>query len=481
MSGLQCEKRLWLEIWHRELKADLTASQERVFAVGTAVGEVAQERFPGGRLVQAPFYDLPGSVRETAALLDRMDVPHIYEAAFETDSTHVKVDVLSRIPDGSWHLIEVKSTTSVKPEHVTDAAVQWHVVEGAGLSVSTCSLMHLNKECRYPDLADLFTIQDISERARGVRAEVPAIIERMQAVAASATEPGIPIGTHCTKPYECPFKSHCWRAVPEQSIFTIPGLPSGTKDSLAARGVFRVIDAPAEDLSGTQAAYVEMVRRGEPVIDVPAVQAAIGALEYPLYFLDFETCANAIPMFDELGPWQNYPFQYSLHVLNGDGALTHTEYLHADETDPRSPLASALCRDVGPVGTLIAYNASFEKRVIEELAGVAPELAEELRAMIPRFFDLLFIFRRHYSHPGFLGSNSLKHVLPVLAPDLSYEGMAVASGDEAQAVWAAVISLPPENDLFGGVAKEQVLTDLREYCKLDTLAMVRIYEVLRAL
>ncbi|MCK4514246.1 MAG: DUF2779 domain-containing protein, partial [Spirochaetaceae bacterium] len=129
MSGLQCEKRLWLEIYHPELKPDLTASQERIFAGGTAVGEVARSRFPGGRLVKTPFYDLPGSVRETAALLDRADVPHIYEAAFETDSTHVKVDVLSRLADGTWHLIEVKSTSSVKDEHVTDAAIQWHVTE----------------------------------------------------------------------------------------------------------------------------------------------------------------------------------------------------------------------------------------------------------------------------------------------------------------------------------------------------------------
>lgn len=475
MSGLQCEKRLWLEIYHPELKPELTASQERIFAGGTAVGEVARARFPGGRLVEAPFYDLPGSVRETAALLDRTDVPHIYEAAFETDSTHVKVDVLSRLADGTWHLIEVKSTSSVKDEHVTDAAIQWHVTEGAGLSVTICSLMHLNKECRYPDLSDLFTVKEISERARGVKARVPQIIDRMRAVVSQPTGPEVSIGTHCTKPYECPFTSYCWRDVPKHSIFTIPNLPSKTKDSLAARGVLGINEVPIDELNQAQAAHVEMVRRGEPVIDAEAVRAAIGGLEYPLYFLDFETCADAVPRLDGLGPWHKYPFQYSLHALDANGALTHSEYLHEDETDPRRPLANGLCTDIGPGGTLVAYNAGFERGVIGGLAEFLPELADQLRAMLPRFFDLLVIFRKHYAHPDFLGSNSIKNVLPVIVPDLSYEGMAVADGNEAQAVWASVIKLPP------GDEKTRVLNQLLEYCKLDTLAMVKIHEVLRAL
>ena len=475
MSGLQCEKRLWLEIYHPELKPDLTASQERIFAGGTAVGEVARDRFPGGRLVEAPFYDLPGSVRETAALLDRADVPHIYEAAFETDSTHVKVDVLSRLADGSWHLIEVKSTSSVKDEHVTDAAIQWHVTEGAGLSVTICSLMHLNRECRYPDLTDLFTVEEISERAREVRARVPEIIDRMRAVVSQPTEPEVTIGTHCTKPYECPFTSHCWRDVPKHSIFTIPNLPSKTKDSLAARGVLGINEVSTDELNQPQAAHVEMVRRGEPVIDAGAVRAAIDGLEYPLYFLDFETCADAVPRLDGLGPWHKYPFQYSLHVLDANGTLTHDEYLHEDETDPRRPLASALCADIGPGGTLVAYNAGFERGVIGNLAEFLPELADQLRAMLPRFFDLLVIFRKHYAHPDFLGSNSIKNVLPVIVPELSYDGMAVADGNEAQAVWASAIKLPP------GDEKTRVLKELLDYCKLDTLAMVKIHEVLRGL
>ncbi len=263
--------------------------------------------------------------------------------------------------------------------------------------------------------------------------------------------------------------------MPEQSVFTIPNLPSKTKDSLAARGVLAIAEVPLDELNVAQTAHVEMVRSGEPVIDAGAIGTAIAALDYPLYFLDFETCADAVPRLDGLGPWHGYPFQYSLHVLDAKGELTHCEFLHEDETDPRQPLAAALCDDVGSTGTLVAYNAGFEQRVIRNLADLVPQPADQLRAMLPRFFDLLVIFRQHYAHPDFLGSNSIKNVLPVLVPDLSYDGMAVADGNEAQAVWASTIRLP------AGDEKTRVLKQLLAYCELDTLAMVRIHEVLRRL
>ena len=492
MSGLQCEKRLWLEVYRPQLKPPLTASQERVFAVGTAVGELAREQFPGSRLVTAPFYELARSVRETASLVDRGDATHICEAAFEADSTHVKVDVLSRAGD-AWHLIEVKSTSSVKEEHVTDTAIQLHVVEAAGLPVARCSLMHLNRDCRYPDLSDLFVIEDITDRAHAQQAVVPTLISRMRDVVQLIQEPDVPIGTHCTKPYECPFTAYCWNGVPAQSVFTIPRLSSEKKDRIAAGGILLAVDVPDEELNDAQADYVRMLRSGEPVIDSDAIRSDLRTLQFPLYFLDFETCSDAVPRLTGLGPWQNYPFQYSLHILAPGGELSHHEYLHEDSTDPRPALSAALCRDIGPAGTIVAYNASFEQGVIDRLASAAPHLGDQLRAMIPRFFDLLVVFRRHYAHPGFLGSNSIKNVLPVLVPDLTYSGMAVSNGDDAQAVWATVIAGPGAGEPGSkpatadgpqatfGFERETILAQLRDYCRLDTLAMVRIYEVLKAL
>ena len=480
MSGLQCEKRLWLEVYRPERKPELTPAQKRVFASGTAVGEEARERFPGGVLVSAPYWDLPGAVRETATLMARQETPHLYEAAFEADGTHVRVDVLSRAEHNRWRLTEVKSTTSVKEEHLTDTAIQWEVAERAGISVSACILMHLNGDCRYPDLSDLFTQEEITGPAAPVRAEVPGIISRMHEVVAQAREPGVPIGTHCTSPYECPFKAYCWQGVPEHSVFTIPGMKKETRDALVSAGIISAAElagvaASPVPLSEKQEAYVQMVATGEPRINRKAIADLLEGLQFPLYFLDFETCADAIPRFDGLGPWRNYPFQYSLHVMRSDGTLEHREHLHQGPDDPRPGVAAALCRDIGPEGQLVAYNAPFEIGVIRALAGLVPDRAPELLAMADRFFDLLVVFRQHYAHPGFLGSNSIKNVLPVIVPELSYGRLAVSNGDDAQAEWARAVALPD------GMEKTFIFDALREYCKLDTLAMVRIYEELRKL
>ncbi len=480
MSGMQCEKRLWLEVYRPDLKAELTPAQERVFASGNAVGEEARTRFPGGVLISTPYWDLAGAVRETGEILARTEIPHLYEAAFEADGTHVKVDVLSRERGAAWRLVEVKSTSSLKEEHVTDTAIQLHVAERSGIAVSGCSLMHLNRDCRYPDLSNLFVQEDITDDTQSTLPAVPSIIARMHEVVAQSNEPRVPIGTHCTSPYECPFKEYCWAEVPAHSIFTIPGLRKESKDALVSAGILEAsalagAAASPVPLSEKQQEYVAMVADGLPRINREGIAGLLNDLASPLYFLDFETCADAIPRFDGLGPWQNYPFQYSLHVLKADGTLTHHDYLHETPDDPRASVARALCHDTGPDGTLIAYNASFEKRVIADLAVVAPDHAAELLAMPGRFFDLLVVFRNYYAHPEFLGSNSIKNVLPVLVPDLSYDRLAVRNGEDAQAEWSRAVELPNEME------RSFIFDALREYCKLDTLAMVRIHHVLRTL
>jgi hypothetical protein len=477
MAGIQCTRRLWLEVYHPQMKPELTAAERRVFDSGTAVGELARTRYPGGVLVEAPYWDFAGAVRETNRLLSQPEVPHLYEAAFEAGGTHVRADVLSRREEGSYRMVEVKSSSSLKEEHVTDVAIQWHVATEAGVTVTSCGLMHLNRECRYPDLSDLFVIEDVTSEARELLPEIPRIISRLRAVVAGTDEPPVPIGSHCTTPYDCPFRAHCWRDVPEQSIFTIPGLAREARDALAAAGIISIAELEAASeppvrLSDRQQGHVAMVVNGKPVIDRTAIREQLAALAFPLWFLDFETCADAVPRLDGLGPWQNYPFQYSLHLLEADGALTHHEYLHEGGDDPRPAVARMLCEHVGENGSLIAYNATFEQGVIRKLAERMPDLAPQLLPMVDRFYDLLPVFRRHYLDPRFLGSASIKNVLPVLVPGLSYERLPVANGEDAQAEWTRAIAMPP------GMERTFVLDALREYCKLDTLAMVRIYQTL---
>ena len=215
---------------------------------------------------------------------------------------------------------------------------------------------------------------------------------------------------------------------------------------------------------------------GRAQVDWPAIRRELGGLEFPLHFLDFETDSPAVPRFEGLHPYGRLPFQFSCHRLTAGGELRHFEHLQEGAGDPRPPLARALGEALGPTGSLVAYNAGFEKGVLEEVAAyLGPgALASALEAAAGRLWDLLAVFREHYLDPAFGGSNSLKNVLPVLLPAFSYEGLEVANGEEAQAAWACLTGLPE------GEQKRHLANALRAYCRQDSLAMVEIYRFLTA-
>ncbi|MEX1020811.1 MAG: DUF2779 domain-containing protein, partial [Litorilinea sp.] len=224
-----------------------------------------------------------------------------------------------------------------------------------------------------------------------------------------------------------------------------------------------------------QRAYVEFIRNDTPRIDRHDIGQALRGLRFPLYFFDFETYSPAIPHLDGMRPYQNYPFQYSCHILHADGRMEHREYLHEDQTDPRPSLAYQLVRDLGRAGSVIVYNASFERGVLRDLAAALPQHAPPLENIQARLWDQLALIRRSYDHPRFLNSKSIKRVLPVLVPELSYDDLAVQRGDEAQIVWRAMLG---ETD---SARRAQLAAGLRAYCERDTLAMVKIHEVLARL
>lgn len=475
LRGLNCLKALWLTIYAREKEAPPTPAQAYRFEQGIAVGLRAQEFFPGGREIRTPSYAADRALRETRAALESA-APALFEAAFFHDNTLVRVDVLRRLDRAEWELVEVKSTTSVKPEHVPDLAVQRHVLEGCGLRVPRAVLMHLNPECEHPRLEQLFVREEITEEVRAEQLRVPAALSEFRKALSVSAEPGVPIGPHCDEPYPCPFKSYCWAAVPSVSIFDIPRLGSQAKRELAAAGLLRLEDLPAGyPLSDSQARFVELVREGRPRIDAATIRVLLATLSFPLSFLDFETDAAAIPGHPGTRPYQQLPFQFSVHVLQADGHLEQREYLHGDPGDPRPGLARALLEALGPEGSIVAYNASFERGVLEALARELPALAGELLQRASRLWDLLPVFRDHYLHPGFRGSASIKRVLPVLVPGLSYDTLEIGEGAEAQAAWNRLVYLEDSEE------RQALAGALKEYCRLDTLAMVEIHRVLRAL
>lgn len=474
VAGLQCTKRLYLETHHRDLATPPGPALERIFASGHTVGELAQQRFPGGILIDANYTETQRALVDTRKAIES-GVPVLFEPAFVHQGVLVRVDVLQKRPDGRWDLIEVKSTTGVSDTHIADVAIQRYTCEGAGIDVASCSVMHLNRECRFPDLSNLFVLEDVTVRAENAWPDVGPLVTEFAQILARAQAPDVPIGSHCTRPYECPFKAHCWRAVHEPSVFTIPRLDRDKVDRLVREGITSVSGLPDSfPLSTNQRRYVDLIKRDEPYIDRQAIADSLACLEFPLQFLDFETMAEPIPRLDGLGPYSMYPFQYSLHILTQDGDLEHREYLHPDASDSRSPLARRLLLDIGATGSIVAYNAGFEQRVIETLVTCVPDAAKALRALLPRFFDLLPIFRTSYLHPAFAGSASIKKVLPVLVPDLNYDNLSVASGDVAQVVWWEMITTEEEPE------RRRRVESLTQYCALDTLAMVRIYQALTA-
>ena len=470
INALQCHKRLWQEEFAEDLAAPMGRAQQRILDQGTYLGELARKRFPAGRLVRS----FGAKAEEVTQDLLQSDVPAIFEAAFVYDDVLVRCDILERNRDGSWNIIEVKGSTAVKSSHLPDLAVQRYVVEGCGLTIDRLFLMHVDKEnCVYPELDALFALDDVTWRVNDELAAVPAHLRKIRAMLAQPTVPEVAVGGHCKNPNPCPFQAGCWQDIPSTSIHLIPRLRSATKAKLIADGIEEISALPTDmKLSTAQQRHVDCMLRNQEIIDTAGVATMLESLVYPLYFFDFETDAPAVPLFEGMRPFQQTPFQYSCHVLFEDGTLEHREYLHTEATDPRRALTDALLRDLDSSGSVIVYNAQFERKVLHDLALAFPADAAALHAVAARLWDQLDIFRKHYASPRFGGSNSIKSVLPALVPELTYKDLAIQKGDDAQAAWAEMLATTDKD------ASRQLADALRAYCERDTIAMVEIHNKL---
>jgi predicted RecB family nuclease len=476
VAGLQCLKQLWWRA-HDQAAPELQAGPElqAVFDRGHRVGAAARERFPGGVLIDLPHDDIQGRVEATAqALANGTRV--IYEASFLQDDVFVAVDVLER-QLGGFTLVEVKSTLDVKPPHVPDVAVQLHVLRRAGLDVGRAELMHLNRDCRHPDLSNLFVREDVTDKAEEFLPSVAASICSMQS-ALQGLLPEIAIGAHCTEPYECPFIDRCWPPLPDHHIRTLHGLREQRIEELIEAGFETIHQLPDDlELRPTAARQVRSVRSGDLVVE-PGLGDALSTTVAPVAFLDFETIAPAIPVWPGCQPYGIVPVQMSCHVQGEDGQLAHHGFLAEGPGDPRPAIARAVVDACAGAGTVVAYGASFELRCLDHLAAAVPDLATELHQVCDRVVDLLGIVRDNVYHPGFGGSFSIKSVLPALVPGLGYGDLVIADGAVAS---ARLESLLLGEDAMQEDDRQALRRDLLAYCGRDTLAMVKLWERLRTL
>ncbi len=475
MSGRQCPKKLWWEV-HEPNAPELvaTADQQTVYDRGHEVGELARTYVPGGILIDLPYYETQKRVEATARALDA-GAPVIYEACFIADDVFVAVDILERNGD-RFTLAEVKSTLRAKKVHIPDVAIQLHVVRRSGLQVERAEVMHLNRECRHPDLSNLFVREDVTPLLVDELRAAPARIDALHAVLAGPL-PEVATGPHCNAPYPCPFVGRCWPAQPEHHISTLHAIRATKAVQLEGEGYRTLLDLPEDfEASGPAMRQIQSVRLGRLVVE-PGLREALECLTPPIAFLDFETVNPVVPAWPGCSPFQSVPVQFSCHVLD-NGQLTHHAWLAEGPGDPRDAIARAMIDACAGARTAIAYNASFEQTGIRKLAEALPHLAPELLALSASIRDLLAIVRDHVYHPDFQGSFSIKSVLPALVPGPWYDGLQIQDGGTASAALEALLL---GGDALSAEERLALRQQLQRYCEMDTLAMVKLYERLREL
>ncbi|MCP5538352.1 MAG: DUF2779 domain-containing protein [Akkermansiaceae bacterium] len=482
MAYRQCPKRLWLEVHKPELRDD--SASEHVFTIGNQVGELAQEIYNtdgSGKLIDINALDWPEAFARSEALLkDGNSI--VFEAAMQADGALALADVMIPNNDSGklrWDMIEVKSAASVKDYHRDDVAVQCYIATAAGVNLSSVSLAHIDNTFVYQgdgNYRGLFFEADLTTEAMSRHDEVKQWLDGAQQTAARETEPDIRTGPHCSSPFNCPFIAHCQGQEP-QAEFPTSCLPrlGAKKDQLAAEGIIELTDVPDGMLNAQQAMVKQHTLAGTTYFDAEGATRELSKYTVagaPHYFLDFETSNSAVPIWKGTRPYQQIPFQFSLHTLQPDETLNQETFLDLSGDDPRRPLAEALVRTCGTAGPIFAYYAPFEKRVIRELAQQFPDLSNALESIIDRIEDLLPVARNHYYHPSQHGSWSIKAVLPAICPDLTYSDLdGVQDGNMAVQAYQEAINRDTTAE-----RKSEIHQQLDQYCALDTLAMVRLWE-----
>lgn len=477
-KAVQCPKIIWMDE-NMPDKAEETAS-ESVLKTGTEVGILARQYFGQHKLVK--FSIIKSEMcRDTHRLLQE-GTPVIAEASFMYENCFCSVDIL-RVIDGRMQLIEVKSSTEIHDIYYDDMAYQYYVLKNCGLPIESVWNMHINNEyVRHGELnlQELFVLENCTEKVLEMQDEVKNRLEVALQYAQQAEEPDRELDIYCEKPYECAYRHYCHRHIVEPSVFSIHRLSTSKKYELYKQGIVTYEDIVRQKPKLSDKQYQQVYAAYEnqpPKIDKEKIAEFLNTLKYPLYHLDFETYQQAVPQFDGVKPYMQIPFQYSLHVQRSmNGEPEHYEFLAKEGTDPRRALAEQLCQQI-PMGVCaLAYNMTFEKMIIESLAELFPDLAEHLMDIYENMHDLMIPFQQQsYYCQELQGSYSIKAVLPALCKgdaELDYHALdGIHNGSEAMAAFA---------DLPNHTQEEiaEVRKNLLAYCRLDTLAMVKVLEKL---
>lgn len=479
IKGLQCEKHLYLYKYHYKEIDELSDMQKAIFQRGTDVGELAQQLFPKGFNASPPTaFQYDKCVAQTRTQIEQgTDV--VYEAGFMYNEVLAIADIIVREGD-KWNIYEVKSSTSISDTYLNDAALQYYVLSNSGIEIKNFFIIYINNQYTRKgelNLSELFTIESVISPILPLQDYVKENVERLKKVVSKKEMPDIVIGEHCHDPYTCGFFNYCRKHIPENSVFEFSGMRIDKKYDLYRDGIIKLEDVPSDyKLSKNNQIQLDVYKSGEPVIDKEGIINFITDLRYPLYFMDFESFQPAVPLFENTRPYQQIPFQYSIHYKKSkNSSLEHFEFLAEAGEDPRIPFIKNLLSHIAGDGDIIVYNKTFEISRLNDLSEAFPEFAENIEIIISRIIDLMISFRNKYYYAKEMkGSYSIKAVLPALVSELSYEELDINEGGLAS---IAFESLQDETDL---IKISETRKKLLEYCKLDTLAMVKILEKLQS-
>lgn len=476
----QCPKRLWLEI-HGSKPTDPDAQTQARFRAGHEVGEKAREIYDprnNGVVFNPQDEGYDEVIARTAELIGSSQP--LFEAGFSAGGARAYIDVmlpLRRKGKQVWRMVEVKSSSGVKDTHRDDIAIQTYITRASNVLLDSVALAHIDSKWVYPgggDYQGLLKEVEFTEEAFGREEEVKCWIAAAQVIARKRKEPETDTGDHCTDPYPCAFLDYCQRdaVVAEYPVDWLPGTGSKKfRDLIEANGIADMREAPDEYLNPKQLRVKTHTLGGTVYFDAESAATALAPYRLPVFFLDFETIDFAVPLWKGTRPFQQIPFQFSLHHLSRTGKLTHKEFVDLSGKDPSRKFAEALIAACGERGPVFVYSA-YEGARIRDLAERFPRLSRPLLAINERLADLLPIAREHYYHPVQHGSWSIKSVLPTIAPDLSYGALdGIQDGTMAMTAY-----LEATGSKVTPARKDEIKRQLLDYCKLDTYALIRIWQ-----
>lgn len=469
LNHRQCPKRLFLLTYRPEL-AEESAETEQAFTVGHEVGDLARRQYPGGLLIGHDT-ELSEALRQTQTALANEPHRPLFEATFQHDGVLVRADLL--LPETTGRrLVEVKSSASVKEHYLADCAIQTWVIESSGTALDHVELAHIDTSFVYQgndDYRGLLRNENVTESIRPLVSQVPSWVDQCRETLAG-TEPTIPVGKQCSDPNPCPFFGYCQGPQAEYPVHTLHN-KGKIINELLAEGITDLRDIPPGRLTKP---LHERQRRttvsGQAELD-PAVREILAAHSYPRYYMDFETIRFAIPIWAGTRPYELLPFQWSCHIETAGGDLLHQEFLGLPPRPPMREFVESLIRVLHEKGEgpIFVYG-HFEATRLRKLALMFPDLDSEIKTIIERIVDLIPIAREHYYHPAMNGSWSIKAVLPTIAPELDYANLEhVQDGGMAEQAYLGII-----NPATAETRRNELIRGLREYCKQDTLAMVKL-------